>query len=160
MVNIVSTSIDSRLIHRQITGQWLSKVGVNTLLVINHSTAKDTLRQELMKSMIPTICLKFYTVDEAYVRLCKTNNAQKIALVCANPYDVLKLVEAGISIPKVTIGYMGMKDGKRQVTSNIAVDEQDLSSFRKLQKLHIVLELSKFLNSELKDITQLLEYKW
>ncbi len=161
MVNIVSTTIDTRLIHRQITGYWLSTVGSNILLVVNDTVAKDALRQELLKRMAPVhIHIKFYTVEEAYLWLRQADRLQKIAIVCANPYDIVKLVEAGFPIQKVTIGYMGMGNGKRQVTSNIAVDEADVFYFRRLQNLNIRLEIRKYPYYELEDISKVFEEEW
>ena len=66
---------------------------------------------------------------------------QHIAIICESPQDVLKLVEGGVPIKKVNIGNMHMAEGKRQVATSVAVDDDDVAAFRKLQELGVELEI-------------------
>ena len=56
---------------------------------------------------------------------------------------MLKLVECGVSIKKLNIGNMHMAEGKRQVATSVAVDDDDVATFRKLQDLGVELEIKR-----------------
>ncbi len=55
----------------------------------------------------------------------------------------LKLVEGGVPIKKLNIGNMHMAEGKRQVATSVAVDDDDVATFRKLQDLGVELEIKR-----------------
>ena len=73
----------------------------------------------------------------------KASANQHIAIICETPQDVLKLVEGGVPIKKVNIGNMHMADGKRQVATSVAVDDDDVAAFKKLQELGVELEIKR-----------------
>ena len=56
---------------------------------------------------------------------------------------MLKLVEGGVPIKKLNIGNMHMAEGKRQVATSVAVDDDDVATFRKLQDLGVELEIKR-----------------
>ena len=56
---------------------------------------------------------------------------------------MLKLVEGGVPIKKVNVGNMHMADGKRQVATSVAVDDDDVAAFKKLQELGAELEIKR-----------------
>ena len=60
-----------------------------------------------------------------------------------NPEDVLTLVKGGVPIKKVNIGNMHMAEGKRQVATSVAVNDDDVACFRKLQELGVELEIKR-----------------
>ena len=60
-----------------------------------------------------------------------------------HPPQVLKLVEGGVPIKKLNIGNMHMADGKRQVATTVAVDDNDVAAFKKLQELGVELSIQR-----------------
>jgi PTS system N-acetylgalactosamine-specific IIB component len=132
MPNIVLTRIDERLIHGQVATQWCGVVGANLLLVANDAVAADTFRQSLMNMAAPAYAqTRYFSVDKTIAIIGKASPAQKIAIICSNPTDVLRLVEGGVPIKHVNIGNMHMADGKRQVATSVAVDDKDVAAFKK-----------------------------
>ena len=75
--------------------------------------------------------------------ISKAADRQLIFIICENPQDVLRLVEGGVPIKKVNIGNMHMAEGKRQVATSVAVDDDDVATFRKLQDLGVELEIKR-----------------
>ena len=51
------------------------------------------------------------------------------------PQDVLKLVEGGVPIKKVNIGNMHMTERKREVATSVAVNDDDVATFKKFMDL-------------------------
>ena len=125
MPNILLTRIDNRLIHGQVATQWSGVLGANLLLVANDAVAGDEFRQGLIDI------------------IGKASPAQKIFIICETPQDVLKLVEGGVPIKKVNIGNMHMAEGKRQVATSVAVNDDDVACFKKLQELGVELEIQR-----------------
>ena len=140
MPDIRLTRIDNRLIHGQVATQWCGVVGANLLLVANDAVAADEFRQGLMNMAAQT---RFFTIEKTINIIHKASANQHIAIICESPQDVLKLVEGGVPIKKLNIGNMHMAEGKRQVATSVAVDDDDVATFRKLQDLGVELEIKR-----------------
>lgn len=144
MSNIVLTRIDNRLIHGQVATQWCGVVGANLLLVANDEVAKDEFRQGLMNMAAPAYAqTRFFTIEKTCAIIGKASPSQKIVIICETPQDVLRLVEGGVPITSVNIGNMHMSEGKRQVATSVAVNDDDVATFRKLQDLNVELYIQR-----------------
>lgn len=158
MPNIVLVRIDNRLIHGQVATQWCGVVGANLLLVANDEVAKDKMRQGLMKMAAPGYAqTRFFSVDKTIAIIDKASPKQKIAIICETPQDVLRLVEGGVPIKKVNIGNMHMSEGKRQVATSVAVNDDDVAAFKKMQDLGVELEIRRVPDISSEDINKLFE---
>ena len=156
MPNIVLTRIDNRLIHGQVATQWCGVVGANLLLVANDKVAGDEFRQGLMNMAAPAYAqTRFFTIEKACAIIGKASPAQKIAIICENPQDVLRLVEGGVPITKLNIGNMHMAEGKPQVATSVAVDDDDVACFKKLQELGVELEIKRVPDTPAESIEKL-----
>ena len=156
MPNIVLTRIDNRLIHGQVATQWCGVVGANLLLVATDKVARDEFRQGLMNMAAPAYAqTRFFTIEKTCAIIGKASPAQKIAIICENPQDVLRLVEGGVPITKLNIGNMHMAEGKRQVATSVAVDDDDVACFKKLQELGVELEIKRVPDTPAESIEKL-----
>ena len=156
MPNIVLTRIDNRLIHGQVATQWCGVVGANLLLVEKDKVAGDEFRQGLMNMAAPAYAqTRFFTIEKTCAIIGKASPAQKIAIICENPQDVLRLVEGGVPITKLNIGNMHMAEGKRQVATSVAVDDDDVACFKKLQELGVELEIKRVPDTPAESIEKL-----
>lgn len=144
MPDIVLTRIDARLIHGQVATQWCGSVGANLLLVANDEVAGNEMRQGLMNMAAPAYAqTRFFTFEKTCAIISKASPQQHIAIICDCPQDVLRLVEGGVPIKKVNIGNMHMAEGKRQVATSVAVNDDDVACFKKLQDLGVELEIRR-----------------
>lgn len=144
MPNILLTRIDNRLIHGQVATQWSGVLGANLLLVANDEVANDEFRQGLMNMAAPAYAqTRFFTIEKTCAIISKASPAQKIFIICENPQDVLRLIEGGVPIEKVNIGNMHMAEGKRQVATSVAVDDNDVETFKKLKDRGIEMEIKR-----------------
>ena len=144
MPDIVLTRIDARLIHGQVATQWCGSVGANLLLVANEDVAVNEMRQGLMNMAAPAYAqTRFFSIEKTCAIISKASPQQHIAIICDCPQDVLRLVEGGVPIKKVNIGNMHMAEGKRQVATSVAVNDDDVACFKKLQDLGVELEIRR-----------------
>ncbi len=156
MPKIVLTRIDNRLIHGQVATQWCGVVGANLLLVANDAVSTDDFRQGLMNMAAPAYAqTRYFSIEKTCAIIGKASDAQKIAIICETPQDVLKLVEGGVPIKKLNIGNMHMSDGKRQVATSVAVDDKDVAAFKKLQELGVELEIKRVPDLASEDVNKL-----
>lgn len=144
MPNILLTRIDERLIHGQVATQWTGSIGANLLLVANDEVSTNTMRQGLMDMAAPASAqTRYFSLQKTIDIIHKASDKQKIFIICESPKDVLTLVEGGVPIKKLNIGNMHMAEGKRQVATSVAVSEEDVHAFRRLQELGVELEIRR-----------------
>ena len=130
MPDIVLTRIDNRLIHGQVMTQWIQQ--------------GDEFRQGLMNMAAPAYAqTRYFSIEKTINIIGKASPQQHIAIICETPQDVLRLVEGGVPIKKVNIGNMHMAEGKRQVATSVAVNDDDVATFKKLQDLGVELEIKR-----------------
>lgn len=156
MPNIVAARIDNRLIHGQVATQWAGVVGANLLLVANDAVSKDQFRQGLMNMAAPAYAqTRYFDLDKTIAIIGKASPAQKIFLILESPQDALKLVEGGVPIKTLNVGNMHMHEGKRQVATSVAVDDDDVAAFKKLQDLGVELIIQRTPNTAKEDTSKL-----
>ena len=98
---------------------------------------------------------RFFTLEKTINIIHKASANQHIAIICETPQDVLKLVEGGVPIKKVNIGNMHMADGKRQVATSVAVNDDDVAAFKKMQELGVELEIKRVPDTPAESIDKL-----
>ncbi|MBU5437951.1 PTS N-acetylgalactosamine transporter subunit IIB [Tissierella sp. MSJ-40] len=155
MSNILLTRIDNRLIHGQVGLTWINHIGANLILVADDEVAYDDIQQNLMDMAAPsTVDTRYFTIQETIDKIHKAADDQLIFLVTRTPENVLKMVEGGVPIKKVNISNMHFKEGKKQISSTVSIDEKDAEAFRKLHKLGVELEIRRVPDERKKDILE------
>ena len=130
--NILLTRIDNRLVHGQVGVTWTSTIGANLLVVVDDVVANDDIQQKLMGIAAETygFGIRFFTIEKTINVIGKAAPHQKIFLICRTPQTVRKLVEGGIDLKDVNVGNMHFSEGKKQISSKVYVDDQDLADLR------------------------------
>ncbi|WP_027108989.1 PTS N-acetylgalactosamine transporter subunit IIB [Lacticigenium naphthae] len=140
--NILLTRIDNRLVHGQVGMTWTNTLGANLVIVANDEVAEDEVQQNLMEMVLPESAQsRFFTLDKVIRIIDKAAPRQKILLVVRTPQDALKLVEGGVPIKKINVGNLHFSEGKKQISSTVSVDAQDIETFKKLDSLGVELEV-------------------
>lgn len=151
--------IDDRLIHGQVVTVWTKECNCQRIIVCNDEVAKDNLRKTLLTQVAPPgVKSHVVSLDKA-VRVYNnpTYENDTVLLLFTNPTDVLRLVEAGVDIKSVNIGGMSFKEGKKQLTNAVSVNEEDVKAFRALHEKGIELEIRKVASDSKADIMHLID---
>ena len=98
---------------------------------------------------------RYWTIEKTINTIHKAADRQMIFIICDNPHDVLKLVEGGVPIKKVNLGNMHMAEGKRQVATSVAVNDEDVAAFKKLMDLGVELEIKRVPDTPAESIDKL-----
>jgi len=134
--------IDDRLIHGQVATVWAKEAGAQRIIVASDEVANDKVRSTLVKQAAPPgIKANVVSVDKA-VRVYNNPKYENetVFYLFTNPKEVLRMVEQGVPIKVLNIGGMQFKEGRKQVTKSVSVDESDVKAFRKLKELGVELD--------------------
>lgn len=141
---IVLTRIDNRLIHGQVAVSWCSEVNANLIVVVDDKVQKDKTQQMLLDMATPNgVGTRYFSIEEAVKKLPNASPKQNIFLIVRDVDVITKLVEGGIPIKNVNVGNMHFKEGKKQISSAISVDQEDIKAFKKLNELDIKCEAKR-----------------
>ncbi len=134
--NILLTRIDNRLVHGQVGVTWTSTIGANLLIVVDDDVAKDDIQQKLMGITADTygFGIRFFSIEKTIAIISKAAPHQKIFLICRTPEIVKKLVEGGVPLKDVNVGNMHFSEGKKQISSKVYVDDNDLSNLQFIKR--------------------------
>lgn len=129
--NIVNARIDERLIHGQVAGIWSSTLKTQRLMVINDAAAKNALQKTSLRMAAPkSMRLSVLTVQEAVNNInAGKYGKQRLFVIFKNPTDVLKFIELGGSLDRLTVGNMSFETGNREITKNIYITEEEAHVF-------------------------------
>ncbi|MDR1033830.1 MAG: PTS sugar transporter subunit IIB [Bifidobacteriaceae bacterium] len=142
--NILLTRIDNRLVHGQVATQWNGTLGSNLILVANDKVSGDKMRQGLMDMAAPSgVAMRYFSLQKTIDVIGNASEKQKIFIILESPQDALALVKGGVPIKLLNIGNMHMAEGKRQVATTVAVDDDDVAAFRELQNLGVELQIQR-----------------
>src|SRR5665647_473016 len=144
-MNIVLARIDDRLIHGQVATIWSKNTKCQRIIVCNDDVTKDSIRKTLLEQATPPgIKSSVVGIDEA-IRVYNNPKYQddRVLFLFTNPTDVVGMVEGGVAIKSVNIGGMSFKEGKKQITRVVSVDDTDIEAFKKLNEKGIELEIRK-----------------
>ncbi len=137
---ITIARIDERLIHGQVAFAWTIEYKSQAVMAIDDEVAKDSFQKTLLEMACPKDMKCFVVGKERAVELLKKYESKKIFVVAKDPAIFLYLVENGISISSINVGGLYFKEGRRQISKTIYLDEALTRVFRKLHALGIELE--------------------
>jgi N-acetylgalactosamine PTS system EIIB component len=144
MPDILLARVDNRLIHGQVGMTWANHLGANLIIVANDEVAEDEVQQNLMDMAVSSAAeTRYFTLQETIDKINFAGDWQHIFLVIKTPQDALTLIENEVPIKVLNIGNLHFKEGKKQVTSTISVDEEDKKTFRRLLEFGVKIELRK-----------------
>ncbi|OQX95486.1 hypothetical protein B6I21_05205 [candidate division KSB1 bacterium 4572_119] len=137
--------IDDRLVHGQVVITWGAFINATKIILCNNEIAQSEAEKDLYmnaEEIAPhplKICV--WTREETLTAITENElENDKTILLLESPKDLLQLVDDGLNIKKANVGGMHYQHGKRQLTSYIYVDDEDVSCLKKLHQLGIHLE--------------------
>jgi mannose/fructose/N-acetylgalactosamine-specific phosphotransferase system component IIB len=150
--------IDDRLIHGQVIVGWVKNLNLKNIIVVNDDLVNDPIKLQMTKLAIPSeINVEFLTIEDA-AKLCKNNawqNSNTIILV-ESPKDAYNLIDKVVNIDEINVVLLHIKNNRKQITDNIAINDEDKEYLEKLIKLNIKLEGRALPKDEAYDLEKVL----
>lgn len=140
---LVLARVDDRLVHGQVVVGWGLFLKPDRIILCSDTIASSPWEKELYMSAEATAPypLKIsVTTQEETLQILNEQTEDNTILLVESPQHIVELVERGLKIDVLNIGGMHFKHGKKRLASYIFVDDDDLSSMKKLVNMDIRLE--------------------
>ena len=121
--------IDSRLSHGKVVEIWSKELKTETVIIANDEVSGDDFRKKVMDLTIPDDIAAYYLKPSEVGDFLKDYD-KDVLLIVASAQDLETIKKQNIEIPEVNIGIIHMTIGKKSLTEEVAVDEDDLRIFR------------------------------
>lgn len=121
--------IDSRLSHGKVVEIWSKELKTETVIIANDEVSGDDFRKKVMDLTIPDHIAAYYLKPSEVGDFLKDYD-KDVLLIVASAQDLETISKQDIEIPEVNIGIIHMTIGKKSLTEEVAVDEDDLRIFR------------------------------
>lgn len=135
MKNLVLVRIDDRLIHGQVVTQWMKDTHANKVLIIDDKLPDDTFMKRVLKAAAPpgVKCIVKSVADSIpYIQGDPKTDDEAILVLVKYPSIIEALLDAGISIPKVILGGMGIRGDRKVFNRNVAANEEEVECMKRI----------------------------
>lgn len=152
--------IDSRLLHGQVATGWIPQVKPDRVIVVSDSVAKDEMRKSMIREAAPA-GVKAHTVPikkmEELAKDPRFGNTH-VFLLFENPEDALKAIQGGVKLKTLNLGSMSYKDGDVNANNVLSMNQEDVDTLRKLQKMGIKFDVRKVPSDSPENIDHILNH--
>lgn len=159
MNKILLTRVDSRLSHGKVADLWTKYTGADTVVIANDKINVDSFSKNLMDLTIPFGINSAYTSVDGFKDYFENTKNKNILLIVQNTEDLKKIVDMNLGIDKVDLGIMHLTYGKKSLTDEIAVDEDDLEILSYIVDKDIDVFIQPWPNSACVDFKKFIEIK-
>lgn len=142
----VLARIDSRLLHGQVATAWTKAMNPTRIIVVSDGVARDKLRKNLIQQAAPPGVKAHVVPVDHMIKLAKDDQhfgGQRAMLLFENPQDVLRAVDGGVPLKTINVGSMAHSIGKVQPNKVLAFDQNDIDTFKKLEKAGLDFDVRK-----------------
>lgn len=136
MRNVVLARIDDRLIHGQVVTGWLKVTNGNKIYIVDDKLRQDTMMQTILKTAAPVGTKVFIqSVEESISALKKPGKPdERIILLAKVPQVYEQMLDAGIELPVIILGGMGLTKDRKKFYKNVAASQSELDSLRRISE--------------------------
>ena len=140
--NLVFVRIDDRLIHGQVVAAWLRAYdSVQYILVVDDATSQDAFMHEMFQMLVPTgITIDIKSVDNA-VPILLEGLAKPTMMIVKSPETIKRILDSGITFPKLNIGGMGMTKGRKKLFQNVSASQEERDMFKEMISQGMTVEV-------------------
>lgn len=151
--------IDNRLIHGQVSLNWMESIGANTMVVCNDEIANDPVQRDVVTLAARKRPVHILGIEDT-IGYAKSHEEEKLFVICRYPSDALALLESGLEIEDINVGNAAAVEGSDYVlvTKSIAVTREDARCYREIARLRDGKLYSRLTTiNEAEDFIRLLE---
>lgn len=152
-MTVVLARVDQRLVHGVIVNAWYQYLQVNRFMVIDDEVSKNENMKTSMRIVKPAGTGMSIIDTEKALNNFKTGkyDNQRVLVLVKEPETIVKMLEAGIEIPKVNLGIIFKSDDREQLTKFIALNEKEKADLNKIHEYGVPIKLQFVPNDPEKD---------
>lgn len=135
MKNLVLVRIDDRLIHGQVVTQWMKDTHANKVLIVDDKLPDDALMKRVLKAAAPPgvkCIIKSITDAIPYIQGDPKTDDEAILVLVKFPAVIEALLDAGIPLPKVILGGMGIREDRKVFNRNVAANNDEIECMKRI----------------------------
>lgn len=138
-MTVVLARIDQRLVHGIIVNQWGKVLNIKRYMVIDDAVSKDETAKAGMRMSKPMGTGMSIINTETAINNFKSGkyDMQRVLILVKEPQTILKLIDAGIDIPKVDLGIVFNEGDREAITKFVALNKQEKLDIEKIKKKHV-----------------------
>ena len=142
-MTVVLARVDQRLVHGIVVNQWSAEVQPKRYMVIDDVVSQDENVKASMRLSKPAgTGMSIIDTEKALTNFkAGKYDAQRVFVIAKEPDTMLKLLDAGIEIPRVDIGIIFAEDGRTQISKFVSVNQQEVNDFRALEKRSVPVNI-------------------
>lgn len=142
-MTVVLARIDQRLIHGLIVNQWAQYLKIKRFMVIDDAISKnETIKNSMRLSKPAGTGMSIIDTQKAITNfLAGKYDSQRVFVLVKEPETIIRLVDAGISIPKINLGIIFNEDGRKPVTKFVALNDKEKNDLQILNNKGIPITI-------------------
>ncbi|WP_297520311.1 mannose/fructose/sorbose PTS transporter subunit IIA [uncultured Clostridium sp.] len=145
----VLVRIDSRLLHGQVATAWTKTTQPTRIIVVSDDVTKDELRTKLIQQAAPPGVKAHVIPIDQMIKIAKDSEhfgGERALLLFESPQDVLRAIKGGVPLKSINVGSMAHSAGKVQPSKVLAFDQNDIDTFKELEKAGLEFDVRKVPN--------------
>lgn len=132
-MQFVLCRIDDRLIHGQFTTQWLPQYPADALYVVDDIVAGDAFLSDVMRMLAPAgLRVSILGVSDAAAAMAGAPAEERAILLVKTPLTLCALLRRGVPLSAISLGGMGLMDGRTMLYKNIAASPDERQALKAL----------------------------
>ena len=142
-MTVVLARIDQRLIHGLIVNHWAQYLKIKRFMVIDDAISKnETIKNSMRLSKPAGTGMSIIDTQKAITNfLAGKYDSQRVFVLVKEPETIIRLVDAGISIPKINLGIIFNEDGRKPVTKFVALNDKEKNDLQILNNKGIPITI-------------------
>jgi len=136
--------VDNRLVHGQVLEAWVPALRVAALLVADDEAAGDPFAQAAMRMALGEgLALEVLSLSQAVARLGPGGQGYLpgTLLLLREVASAVSLAQAGVPLPRLNLGNVHFRAGRRAVSTTVYLDEAELSALEALGRAGCEIEV-------------------
>jgi PTS system mannose-specific IIB component len=131
-MTVVLARIDQRLIHGLIVNQWAQHLKIKRFMVVDDLVSQNESIKNSMRIAKPAgTGMSIIDTNKAITNFnAGKYDEQRVFVLVKEPLTLIKMVEAGIEIPKIDLGIIFNEDGRTPLTKFIALNDQERADLK------------------------------
>lgn len=127
--------VDYRLLHGQVAFSWSQSLGIDAIFIISDTVKKDPLRLQALKLAKPEGTKVVVKNSDEAIKILQSGvtSKYKVFIICEDLSIVQKIVPY-TEVKEINLGNIPFKDGKKQVSTSIFLDQNEAKIIKQLQQ--------------------------
>ncbi len=120
------------MIHGQVVAKWLKVSPVRRIVLVDDVLGNDEFMSEIYKMAVPKgTAVDIVTINKAKSVLDQTSDT--VFLILKDIDTCCRVIDKGVEIPALNVGAVPNEQGRKLITSGVAISPKELEQLEELE---------------------------